>query len=256
MKQLLSPPSHSQDLLGDLGYDSPEQVAIDTAEFLEAAGDLQVSPDTNIPPSLSVTESIAASLDRETGQVGKARNSLAERAKTLLGSGITAATVAGSLGVSEGYISQLLSDSVFASEVSSLRYTALQSHNARDDRYDTIEDKLQDKLEQSIPLMIKPDTILKAIQVINGAKRRGATADIVEVAPQSMVTITLPKATIQNFTTNINNQVIKAGNQDLLTIDSDKLTNLSKEETANALSQSETRPETRPEPETETGANP
>ena len=150
-------------------------------------------------------------------------SSVEERALNLLGSGAGAEQVAMALGVSSGRISQLLSKKVFSDKVASLRYQSLQQSNKRDEKYGSLEDKLLGKLERSIPLLLKPESILKAIQVVNGAKRRGQSAPEHSTTSQNIVNLVLPTQIVQQFTTNINNQVVKAGDQELLTIPSGNL---------------------------------
>jgi len=150
-------------------------------------------------------------------------SSIEEKAVTLLGMGVQADSVASALGVTPSRISQLLSKKAFADRVAKLRYENLQSHNKRDQEYDSLEDRLLTKLEKSLPLLVRPDQILKAIQVVNGAKRRGQSAPDTSSSNQNVVNLVLPAQIAQKFVTNIHNQVTKAGDQELLTIPSGNL---------------------------------
>lgn len=146
-----------------------------------------------------------------------------ERALTLLGNGVSASHVAAACGVTESQISQLLSDEGFASEVATLRYQNLSKHNERDSRYDSLEDRLIDKLEDLLPLMMRPMEVLKSIQTINAAKRRGSSTPESITEQQTIVQLIMPTQVVTSFTANAQNQVIKAGDQDLLTIQSGSL---------------------------------
>ena len=150
-------------------------------------------------------------------------SSIEDRALSLLGQGISSEIVASTLGVTPARISQLLADPIFASQVTELRYEALQVHNKRDDSYDKIEDKLLIKLEAAIPLMFKPETVLSAIKVVNAAKRRGTTSPEAISTTNNIVQLILPKKIINQFTTNVNNQVTKVGNQTLVTMQAGEL---------------------------------
>jgi hypothetical protein len=150
-------------------------------------------------------------------------SSVEERAKALLGSGIAAESVAAALGVTPSRISQLLGDEDFSNQVSQLRYENLQSHNTRDAKYDTMEDKLITKLESAMPLLFKPQDILKAIQTINNAKRRGVSTPEQVTNQQNIVNLVLPVAIAQQFSVNIDNQVIRAGGQELHTMPASNL---------------------------------
>lgn len=148
------------------------------------------------------------------------------RALTLLGQGLGPEVVAAAVGVSASRISQLLSDPAFAAQVAELRYNNLAKHNDRDNKYDILEDTLVKKLEDCLPFMMRPMEILKSIQVINAAKRRGSSAPEAITAQQTVVQLVIPTQIIQSFTTNINNQVIKAGEQDLVTIQSNAMSKM------------------------------
>jgi hypothetical protein len=145
------------------------------------------------------------------------------RALTLLGSGIPPETVAATLGVSASRISQLLSTTEFAAQVAELRFSNLQKHNERDSYYDEMEDKLLERMKDCLPLMMRPMEILKAIQIINAAKRRGASAPDAITAQQTIVSLTVPIQIIQKFQTTQNKQVTHAGEQELVTMQSSTL---------------------------------
>lgn len=164
------------------------------------------------------------------------QNSLQGRALELLGSGVPQESVASALGVTPSYISQLLADEDFATEVSKRRYTSLTQHTERDSKYDALEDKLLGKLEKALPLMFKPLDITRALTAINGAKRRGLDSTEAAVPAQNIVQITMPTQIIKNFTTNQVNQVIVAGEQDLTTIQSGEL--LKRAESAKGIEES------------------
>lgn len=156
-----------------------------------------------------------------------------DRALVLLGSGVPATSVAAALGVSESRVSQLLANKEFANQVATLRYDNLQQHNTRDASYDTLEDSLLEKLSKSLPLLFRPADILKAIQVVNAAKRRGQSTPEQVTNQQNIVTLVLPAQITQKFTTNINNQVVRAGEQELITMQSNNLLELTEQKEAN-----------------------
>tara|TARA_R110000744_G_scaffold312074_1_gene419475 strand:+ start:192 stop:875 length:684 start_codon:yes stop_codon:yes gene_type:complete len=147
-------------------------------------------------------------------------SSVEEKALKLLGSGVNPEQTALALGVTASRISQLMAEKAFSDKVANLRYAAMQSASLRDKKYDTVEDKLLEKLEAAMPLMVRPDTILKAISTINGAKRRGQSAAPTVTNQQNIVQLILPSIITQKFTTDINNQVVKTGAQELLTMHS------------------------------------
>ena len=148
-----------------------------------------------------------------------------ERALSLLGQGCGPELVASAIGVSVSRISQLLSTPEFAERVAELRFASLARHNERDLRADRIEDMLLEKLENVIPYITDPMKLVAAYTRINAAKRRGASSPDAITTQTQVVALNIPSVVInqhvkQDITVNINNQVIKAGNQDLVTVQS------------------------------------
>jgi hypothetical protein len=172
--------------------------------------------DTTTLSQPATTLPIAAQIKRYEGT--------AARILEMLGNGLSPTVVSSALGVSESYISQLLSEEQFSVQVTGLRYANLQAATSRDRNYDAMEDTLIDKMRELIPLMYKPMEVLRAITVINAAKRRGADAPDNTVIHQTIVQLTLPQVVASKFVTNVNNQVIEAGNQELITIAANHLT--------------------------------
>ena len=148
-----------------------------------------------------------------------------ERALSLLGQGCGPELVASAIGVSVSRISQLLSTPEFAERVAELRFASLARHNERDQRADRIEDMLLEKLENVIPYITDPMKLVAAYTRINAAKRRGSSSPEAITAQTQVVSLNIPAIVINqhvrnDIQVNINNQVIKAGNQDLITVQS------------------------------------
>lgn len=150
-------------------------------------------------------------------------SSTEERAITLLGNGLGPEQVATAVGVSASRISQLLADTTFATAVAELRFQNLQKHNEIDASYDEIEAALIEKLADVMPLMMRPMEILKAIQIVNGAKRRGQSAPEQITHQNTVVNLVIPTQIIQKFQMNSNNLITNVGSQTLETIQSSTL---------------------------------
>lgn len=161
----------------------------------------------------------------EIMQERKVFNGNAGRALELLGAGTSNQIVAATLGVSDSYISQLLSEDEFKEQVIALRYEHLSRHNSRDAKYDAMEDKLLESLEKTLGLLYDPMKILKAISVINAAKRRGEESPEAMAQNNTIVNLTLPNAVMQRFkvTQNSEGLIIEAGDQSLITATSTNL---------------------------------
>jgi predicted transcriptional regulator len=149
-----------------------------------------------------------------------------ERVLTLLGSGLPAETVAASVGITPSAVSQLLSDENFASQVAELRYKSLAKHNERDTCYDELEDTVLRRLKETIPMMHRPLELLKASQILNQAKRRGASTPEALTQKQQVINLTIPIQVLNQFKTNAQGQVVSVGEQSLITIQSNNLDSL------------------------------
>lgn len=148
------------------------------------------------------------------------------QALKLLVDGVPQAQVASCLGVSESLISQFLSQESFRTELVKQKYANLVKHNERDTSLDSLEDKLIRKIEQTLPMVFKPLEIAHLFRIINSAKRRGTSSQAPVSAQATVIQLTLPVQIIQHFQVNAQNQVIKAGSQELITVQSGRLPQL------------------------------
>ena len=132
-----------------------------------------------------------------------------EKALKLLGSNVPNHIVASTLGVSESRVSQWLADADFAAKVAEARYESLAQYNGLDDKYNKIEDKLLTKLEKVLPLMMKPQDVLKGISVINAAKRRGAQSPDQSAVTGQIINLTVPVALVNAYKADAHNQIVE-----------------------------------------------
>jgi len=153
-------------------------------------------------------------------------NSTEDRALALLGKGVSPEHTAAALGITTSRISQLLSTPDFAERVAELRFVNLAKHSERDSKADSLEDKLLQKLEDLIPFLMRPLEIARIYQIVNSAKRRGQSAPESITNSQEAVQLIMPIQIINQFTVNSANQVIKAGQQDLITVQSGSMRTL------------------------------
>jgi hypothetical protein len=140
--------------------------------------------------------------------------------KELLGSGLNAETVASAVGCEVSYISQLLSDEQFASDVSSLRTVALTAYSRRDETINGMEDKIISKLAAIIEDdgFYKPKDLLAAFAIVNKAQRRGSPLTHTGNTITNIVQLSLPTQIVKQFTTNRMNEVIEVEGQTMVTM--------------------------------------
>ena len=151
---------------------------------------------------------------------------ITERVIALLGQGHPAVTVAASLGISESRVSQIASEPAAQARISELRFQSLQKFNALDDKYLSVEETLLQKLESSMMFLQRPLEIARTLQIINAAKRRGQESPEQATIHQNIVNISMPTQVLQKFTVNGQNQVVQIGSQTLLTLPSNKVSEL------------------------------
>ena len=99
-----------------------------------------------------------------------------EQILALTEAGLTPATISTPVGVSESYISQILNESSIKKKVIEAQLAVLDERTARDAKYDALEDTLLAKMHSIAPQLYKPQDVLRALQAINKAERRGATS--------------------------------------------------------------------------------
>ena len=152
----------------------------------------------------------------------------------LLGKGYTQAEAAQATGVTDGFVSQLLSEDWFAEEVQKLRFAALAKHRNLDEQYDDFEEVLLGKLKKMSSLLVKPMEIASVLNTINKATRKSHGSSGPSTLTQNIVNLTIPVALANKFVTNANNQVVEVTDGDgrsqaLVTIASGQLEGLSRE---------------------------
>lgn len=141
-----------------------------------------------------------------------------DKIKELLGLNLPNKTVASAVGVSESYISQLLSEESFAAEVQELRVKVLAEHANRDKGYNDLEDTLLERVRELVPMMVRPMEVVRALQVVNGATRRAAPAELAANAQPSVVVLQLPNAIINKFVVNAQKQIVEVEGETISTM--------------------------------------
>lgn len=149
-----------------------------------------------------------------------------QQIKELLGSGLSATTVASAVGCSSVYISTLLSTPEFAEEVNALRSVSLTADSKRDSTIDGIEDKLLSRLDEMVTegAFFKPRDILAAAATMNRMVRRSKSIGSAAVShTTNIVSINLPPQVARKFVTNRENEVIEVEGKTLVTMPAHQL---------------------------------
>lgn len=144
-----------------------------------------------------------------------------EQIRELLKSNCAPSDVALAVGCEPSYVSQLMQDQDFASEVAVARVKILQEQTGRDGKYDSLEDRLLNGLEMKLDQgvsFLKIETILRAIQTVNQAKRRGAPVGGPSTVVNNVINLNLPAHTVREFQVSGENEVIAVGTQNLVSM--------------------------------------
>lgn len=155
-----------------------------------------------------------------------------DRILALLGNGVNPSATAAAVGCDPSYITALLKDDAFASEVAARRSTSLMAATERDNKWDSLEDKLLAKLEDLLPFMMRPMEVVKALAAVNSAKRRGVGANESQQVT-NIVVLQLPSVIKQRFQLNDRQEVVEVDGRTLLTIDGAQLLKGLKDGTSN-----------------------
>jgi len=151
-----------------------------------------------------------------------------DKIRDLLGAGLDVTVVASAVGCSVSYVSNLMADEDFAREVAEIKVTRLQSAAKRDEKFNSIEDSLLDRLTELIKspafTFTKPREILSALAVVNKAVRRGPAVDhSAENNSGIVVQITLPERVASKLVMNAQGEVVALDDQTLVTMPSNQL---------------------------------
>jgi hypothetical protein len=158
-----------------------------------------------------------------------------DRIKELLGCGIAPEIVASAVGVSAGYVSQLLAEPEFANEVQELKLLNLTGLVERDKKWDTLEDKLLDRLEHTLPMLNNPMQVVTALRTVNGAHRRAVTKDPGNGHVKEIVHLHLPACLNAQFVVNQTNQVVSVEGRSIATMPANAVVEKLKTLRANSL---------------------
>lgn len=148
-----------------------------------------------------------------------------EKIIELLGRGISQSSVAMAVGVSDGYISQLMADEEIKRRVQELRLKHLQAFTDHDDEVDDLESKALRKLHSLLPFVSKPMEAVRIFQVANTAKRKAEGVDPTQTGHVTapIVQLNLPASAAVHFKLSMDKQVVEVEGRSLATLPSKEL---------------------------------
>jgi hypothetical protein len=141
-----------------------------------------------------------------------------DQARELLGAGLQNVVVASAIGVSESQISQWLSEEQFREEVQKLRLQNLTSAAERDRKWNSLEDKLLERLDDILPTLVQPGVVIQALKAVNNAVRRAAPKDMGVTAQSTHLHLHMPALLAAKFVVNKDNQVVEVDGRSVATM--------------------------------------
>jgi AraC-like DNA-binding protein len=148
---------------------------------------------------------------------------IAERIKQLLGQGLSTSVVASAVGCDPSYVSQLLEDTEFHSEVLGLRAGKAEENVKRDGSWNEIEDLALQQAKKVLPFVTKPGDLVRIAAMANSAKRRATEFANGSESAAPTVNLVLPESAVIHFQMNQNSQVIEVDGRSMQALPSKHL---------------------------------
>jgi hypothetical protein len=156
-----------------------------------------------------------------------------EKIIEMLGAGVTPVQVALACGVTEGYISQLLSNPEIEEQVKSLRVHKAAAYVEHDAALDTDEEAARKIVRRNIDNgFLKPMEALKHFQVLNSARRKSDSHGNTQVPTSTVVQLNLPAAAAVQFKLTVDKQVIEIDGRSMTTMPAQMVTKMLREKKA------------------------
>lgn len=168
---------------------------------------------------------VAKSLKEYTGA--------AKRVLNYLCGGATPTQAAEACGVDKSYVSQLMSEEDFQTQVAAKLTKDFETAIKIDANYTEIEEKLSDKLKSTMPYLTNADQIARILKTVSSIPKKvvskmplNGEGSNGSVAP---VTIAIPVVAKNVFLVSPNSEVVKLDGRDIVTLNSKSLNSLLKE---------------------------
>lgn len=147
----------------------------------------------------------------------------------MLCSGCSPEEAASAVGVDSSYVRHLKQEPDFIAQIKKQLTENAERAAAIDENYVAIEKQATDKLKTLVPLIHTPRDLIAIAQFANSAKKKtggvGGNGGE-EPGTQKTVKILMPTVILNNFTTNVQNEIVAAGGRTLTTLNSASMASL------------------------------
>lgn len=147
-------------------------------------------------------------------------NATQEKIRDLLAAGVSQTQVAHAIGVDDSYVSQLMADEEFRTQVQDQRAKTAGAAVAADQEVESIEAIAREKIRK---LLLVETNLMKVLQVyktMNGADRKFASASASGMPAGTTVNIQLPQQAAIQFKLSSTKEVIEIEGRALATLPS------------------------------------
>lgn len=161
------------------------------------------------------------------------RAMMREKIIALLGSGVPATQVASACGVSDSYVSQILSEEGVQEKVQELRTEKAMRYVEHDEKLDSDEAAALKLVRRNIHNgFLKPMETLRHFQILNAARRRSDTGQTQADAPSTVIALNIPAAAIVQFKLTHERQVIEVEGRSLVPLPAAQVAKMARERKA------------------------
>lgn len=137
-------------------------------------------------------------------------------------------------GVEESYVSQLMGDEDFRSQVEELLGKTFAEQSQIDENYIAVEKQLSETLKKNAQYILDPDQMLRTLKFVNEAKKKhqsgvgvsGTNGNTHTITERTAVLI-LPEKVAQKFILNPMNEIVGVDGREMVTLPSGNINALS-----------------------------
>lgn len=137
--------------------------------------------------------------------------------------------IARAVGVDESYVSQIVNDPQYASQIEMAAVQETEKNSKYDDKLDLVEDAAMDIVQRKLSLATSMKDALLVAHRINSMKRRRDTAPATRQPQATVVNLVLPQIAVNNYVMNSQSEIIEVEGRTMISAAPAQLENLAKQ---------------------------
>lgn len=136
--------------------------------------------------------------------------------------------IARAVGVDESYVSQIVNDPEYASQIEIAAVQETEKNSKYDDKLDLVEETAMDVVQRKLSLATSMKDALLVAQRVNMMKRRRDTAPATRQPQATVVNLVLPQIAVSNYVMNAQSEIIEVEGRTMISAAPAQLENLAK----------------------------